>query len=111
MIYYDLSKPQIGCAGDIAGMTSDRTETEAETEAGVIAALLALCDELIDSGALNQESIAAAFGSLASEFQVDRLPIAAGILETLREAVLDDERRSFRKALREEPAGPPPSKT
>ncbi|MGD8843178.1 MAG: hypothetical protein PVJ83_06855 [Gammaproteobacteria bacterium] len=92
-------------------MTTERTETEAETEAAVIAALLAICDELIESGALNQDSIAAAFAAQALEFQSNKLRIAAGILETLNETVADDERRSFRKTLKEKIAGPPRSTT
>lgn len=79
-----------------------------EAEAAVMAAILALCDEFAEAGLLNRESVGAAFAAQAWVLQQNQLPIAAGILGTLRQALLDEEKRSVRKKLKEQIAGQPP---
>ena len=79
-----------------------------EAEAAVMAAILALCDEFVEAGLLNRESVGAAFAAQEWVLQKNKLPIAAGILETLRQALTDEEKRSFRKKLKEQIAGQPP---
>jgi hypothetical protein len=79
-----------------------------ETDAAVMSIALAICDEFIDAGLLNRESVAKAFAAHAWTLQQQRLPIAAGILEVLRQALTDDEKRAFRKKLKEQIADQPP---
>ena len=73
-----------------------------------MAIALALCDEFVEAGLLNRESVAAALAAQAWVLQQNKLPIAAGILGTLRQALTDEEKRSYRKKLKEQIAGQPP---
>lgn len=79
-----------------------------EAEVAVMSIALALCDEFVEAGILNRESVAAAFAAQQYALSQNKLPIAAGILGTLREALMDEEKRSFRKKLKEQIAGKPP---
>ena len=87
-------------------MIKETTPTEAE--AAVMAAILAICDEFAESGLLQRESLAAGFAAQAWVLQKHKLPTAAGMIETLRQALTDEEKRSFRKKLKEQIAGQPP---
>ena len=79
-----------------------------ETDAAILSIGLALCDEFIDAGLLNRDSVSAAFAAHAWALQQRKLPVAAGILETLRQALTDEENRAFRKKLKEQIAGQTP---
>ena len=79
-----------------------------ETDAAVMSIALALCDEFVDAGLLNRESLAANFAAHAWLLQQQKYATAAGILETLRLALTDEEKRAYRKKLKEQIAGQPP---
>ena len=79
-----------------------------ETEAAIMFIALAICDELVERGSVDQGSLAAGFASQAWVLQQRAMPTAAGILETLRQALTDDEKRAYRRKLKEQIAGQPP---
>lgn len=81
--------------------------TPSETDVAVIAIGLALCDEFIEAGLLNRESVAAAFAAQRWALEQNKLPIAAAILETLRIALTDEEKRAFRKKIKTQIGGTP----
>jgi len=66
---------------------------------------VALCDEFIESGLLNRESLSASLAAQSWALQQQQLPNAAGILETVREALTDEEKRAFRKKIKEQIGG------
>lgn len=78
-----------------------------ESEAAIMSVALALCDEFVDAGVLNRESLASAFAAHAWVLQQQKMPTAAGILEILRQALTDDEKRAYRKKLKEQIGGHP----